>query len=86
MMNKEQSSRIKGFYDLPLEKRRQLLLQRGFLEGDELKDLINESGFSLDIADHMIENVVGTFSLPLGIALNFQINRTPCSLRYALYL
>jgi hydroxymethylglutaryl-CoA reductase len=29
---------------------------------------------SLDSADHMIENVVGSYSLPLGIALNFQIN------------
>jgi hydroxymethylglutaryl-CoA reductase len=74
-MGKEQkSSRIKGFYDLPLEKRRQLLSQGGYLTPQELKNLIGQDGLSADTADKMIENVLGTFSVPLGIALNFQIN------------
>ena len=31
-------------------------------------------GISYDKADSMIENAIGTFSLPLGIATNFRIN------------
>jgi len=31
-------------------------------------------GLSSEAADHMIENVIGLYSLPLGIALNFQVN------------
>jgi hydroxymethylglutaryl-CoA reductase len=31
-------------------------------------------GLSAEAADHMIENVIGLYSLPLGIALNFQVN------------
>jgi hydroxymethylglutaryl-CoA reductase len=32
------------------------------------------AGLSLDQADHMIENVIGTFALPLGVAQNFVVN------------
>lgn len=31
-------------------------------------------GLAPESADHMIENVIGLYSLPLGIALNFQVN------------
>ncbi len=33
-----------------------------------------ERGLGLAQADKMIENVVGMFALPLGIATNFQVN------------
>ena len=74
MSNKKQTSRLKGFYQLDLEKRHQELLERGYLTPEELGAFLPGSGLPLEIADHMIENVVGVFSLPLGIALNFQIN------------
>src|SRR5260221_5418350 len=32
------------------------------------------SGLAPEAADHMIENVIGLYSLPIGIALNFQVN------------
>ena len=41
---------------------------------DLLKDLKGEGSLSLKIADGMIENVVGRFELPLGIATNFLVN------------
>jgi len=74
MSHKKQTSRLKGFYQLDLEERHQELLERGYLTPEELGAFLPESGLPLETADHMIENVVGVFSLPLGIALNFQIN------------
>lgn len=74
MEKEKKSSRIKGFYDLPLEKRRQILIERGFLTLNDLENLDMEGGLPLDIAENMIENVIGRFSFPLGIALNFQVN------------
>lgn len=74
MSKKRLTSRLKGFYKLDLEKRQQELLDRGYLTPGELEAFLPGSGLSLETADHMIENVVGVFSLPLGIALNFQIN------------
>ena len=45
------------------------------LSQEELKILENSNGgISFDSADKMVENVIGTFSLPLGIATNFKIN------------
>jgi hydroxymethylglutaryl-CoA reductase len=74
MENNPKSSRIKGFYDLPLEERRQILREGEYILLEDLDSLIGEDSLTVDIADHMIENVIGTFSLPLGIALNFQVN------------
>ncbi len=68
-------SRLPGFYNLSLEERRSKLFETGLLTPQELAALTGESGLSLDAADHMIENVVGLHSLPVGIALNFVINR-----------
>lgn len=67
------SSRIPGFYRLKVDERRLKLSEH--TEGAvDLAALGPDGGLGLDAADHMIENVVGTFALPLGIALNFQIN------------
>jgi hydroxymethylglutaryl-CoA reductase len=74
MTKENQVSRLKGFYNLDLEKRHQELIQRGYLTPEELDALLPDSGLSLETADHMIENVVGIFNLPLGLALNFKVN------------
>ncbi len=74
MTKKGQVSRLEGFYDLNLEERHQELLKRGYLTPAELDTFLPDSGLTLETADHMIENVVGVFSLPLGLALNFQVN------------
>ncbi len=68
------SSRIPGFYNLTLEQRLEQLRQAGELSQEELEAFCGKGGLSAGQADHMIENVVGTFALPLGIALNFQVN------------
>jgi len=67
-------SRIPGFYNLSLEDRKTELARRAQLAEGELEVLCGGLGLTSEQADHMIENVVGTYSLPLGIALNFQVN------------
>lgn len=66
------SSRIPGFYKLPLEERRQKLAEE---IGVELATLVAPT-LDEETANHMVENVVGVYGLPLGIALNFQVNGT----------
>ncbi|MBI4760496.1 MAG: hydroxymethylglutaryl-CoA reductase, degradative [Chloroflexi bacterium] len=66
-------SRIPGFYNMTLEERRQKLADAAPLTPPELAAWTS-GGLSPEAADHMIENVVGLHSLPLGIALNFMVN------------
>jgi hydroxymethylglutaryl-CoA reductase len=42
------------------------------LEAEEISAL--HSGLTLEQADHMIENVIATYALPMGVAQNFVIN------------
>jgi hydroxymethylglutaryl-CoA reductase len=69
-----QGSRIPGFYDRTLAERLSELTQRVELSADDIAALSGQAGLSTVQADHMIENVVGIFALPLGIALNFIVN------------
>jgi hydroxymethylglutaryl-CoA reductase len=74
MTDSQKTSRIPGFYNLTLEERWSELTQRGLLASEDLAILKGESGLSLEQAQHMIENVVGLHTLPLGLALNFRVN------------
>jgi len=69
------SSSISGFYKLDPKER--LALVKGFagLSDEEAALLQNTGSLPLDLADRMIENVVGAFPIPLGIAVNFLINK-----------
>jgi hydroxymethylglutaryl-CoA reductase len=68
------NSRIPGFYNLSLDERHARLVQCGLLESEDVPVLEGGAGLSLEQAQHMIENVIGVFSLPLGLALNFVVN------------
>ena len=68
----DKSSRLPGFYKLSLEERVALVGEWAGLTGEERAVL--ERGLGPAQADRMIENVVGTCALPLGIAVNFLIN------------
>lgn len=67
------SSRIPGFYKLSVQDRVSMLSVRSGLPRAELA-LLGEGCLTVEQANHMVENVVGTYSLPLGLGLNFQIN------------
>jgi len=66
-------SRISGFYRLSVAERRELLRARAGLADEALAPLAS-GGLDLDTADGMIENVVGTYALPLGVAVNFRVD------------
>ncbi len=70
----KKSSRIAGFYVLPIKERQQKLVGMGFLDPDDVPVLSGEKGLSLEQADNMIENVIGRHALPVGVALNFLVN------------
>jgi len=67
------SSRIPGFYKLPLKKRRDTVGQLADLCETERATLQSEA-LTPENADLMVENVIGTFALPLAVGVNFQIN------------
>ncbi len=68
------NSRLSGFYKLTLDERRSKLASAAGLTPEDLSIFDSKGGLSTEAADHMIENVIGTFALPLGIGLNFQVN------------
>jgi hydroxymethylglutaryl-CoA reductase len=68
------SSRIPGFYNRTLAERLQALADRDELDQADLAALSGEAGLTPVLADHMIENVIGLYNLPLGVALNFTVN------------
>ena len=71
--SEKKTSRIPGFYKLSVEERLEKVAEFANLDEEE-KQLLLKQGLSLEIADRMIENVIGTFELPLGIATNFLID------------
>jgi len=64
----------KKFYLMSLAERREWLQSQTRLSAEDLRAWLPEGGLSAERADHMIENAVGVFALPLGIARNFVIN------------
>ena len=75
-MSSEKGNKRK-FYNLSVRERLARLRQETKLSDQDLAALSGERGLSVEEADHMIENVIGTFSLPLGIARHFIINGRP---------
>ncbi|MDC0069954.1 hydroxymethylglutaryl-CoA reductase, degradative [Nitrosopumilus sp.] len=68
-------SSISKFFEKSRKDRLEIIGDFANLSEDELNTLENmNGGISFDKADKMIENAIGTFSLPLGIATNFKIN------------
>ena len=62
------------FYNLSPAERRKWLTENNNIPSDLLSILSGEEGLDAQQADHMIENVIGVFSLPLGVAQNFVVN------------
>ena len=68
-------SSISKFFEKSRKERLDVVADFSNLSNEELEILQNgNGGISFDKADKMVENAIGTFSLPLGIATNFKIN------------
>ncbi len=68
------TSELKGLYKLPPSERLSQVAKFADLTYEETEILRKSGALSLEQADRMIENVIGTFQLPLGVATNFLIN------------
>ena len=71
----KKTSQISGFYKLTPKERIRHVKDFADLNDQEVKILQQTGALEMELADRMIENVVGAFSLPLGIAINFLINK-----------
>lgn len=69
----DKTSSISGFYKLSVIERRKKVAEFAELTDEEEKAISNASD-SEDVLDMMVENVIGTLQLPLGVATNFKIN------------
>jgi hydroxymethylglutaryl-CoA reductase len=67
-------SRISGFYRLSLVERRRAVADVAGVDFDELVQGLEQGGLDPAMADKIVENVLGTYGLPFGIALNARLN------------
>ncbi len=63
-----------GFYKLTIAERQKRIAQHAGLTKEELDTLSSTGALKPELADRMVENVVGAVHLPLGVATNFRIN------------
>jgi hydroxymethylglutaryl-CoA reductase len=68
------SSELSGFYKLPVAERVRLVKEFAGLTEDEAALLQRPSALGFDVANRMVENLVGVMPVPLGVAVNFLIN------------
>ena len=69
------SSRLPGFYRLSQDERRAALVEAGWMTSEAAAHYASTGGaLPADVADSMIENVIGRFELPIGVGANFVIN------------
>ena len=71
-----EKSRISKFYQLSIADRLKILRERDILTDENYKFLLSSTNMlSPEEADKMIENVIGVFSLPIGLGLNMMVNK-----------
>jgi len=68
------SSEYPGFYKLPVNERVRFVKDFAGLTEDEASLLEKPGALGIDIANRMVENLVGVMPVPLGVAVNFLIN------------
>lgn len=70
----EKTSEISGYYKLSVKERLEKLKEFADLSQEEIDTLSSYGSLTPDLADKLIENVVSTLELPVGVAPNFRIN------------
>lgn len=68
------TSSFSGFYKLTPAQRQAEVAEMCGLDSNDLALLNNTGGLPMDVADHMVENVIGVWGLPFGVGLNFMVN------------
>jgi len=69
-------SRFPNFYQMPIKERIKAVFERGLITEDDFQALKNQQQrLDIETADKMIENVIGVLGMPIGLGLNFSINK-----------
>jgi hydroxymethylglutaryl-CoA reductase len=68
------TSDISGFYKKTPDERLRAVKEFAELDNEDIKVLSSTGPMEMEEVNRMIENVIGTMPLPLGIAVNFRIN------------
>lgn len=68
------NSKYSGFYKLTVDERLNEVKEFANLSEEQIESLKDPTTLDINRADNMIENVIGRYTLPMGVALNFLIN------------
>ncbi len=68
------TSRFPGFYKITVEQRRLLVGEATGADASDIERALEEGGLDAETADKFVENVLGTYALPYGVALNVRVN------------
>ena len=73
-MTKTRSTRLRGLYKMKVAERRTLVAEAVGMPVAELGAALDAGGLTPETADKFVENVLGTYALPFGIAPNVRVN------------
>ncbi len=68
------TSRFPGFYKISVEERRALIGDATGADPSDIERSLEGGGLDAETADKFVENVLGTYGLPYGVALNVRVN------------
>ena len=68
------TSRLPGFYKVTVQERRALVSEATGATTAEMESALDGGGLDAETADKFVENVLGTYALPYGVALNVRVN------------
>ena len=68
------TSRFPGFYKVTVQERRALVGEATGADAAEIERALEQGGIDADVADKFVENVLGTYALPYGVALNVRVD------------
>ncbi len=68
------TSEITGFYKLSPREKLEAVKKFADLADEDVEIIRSMGGLELELANRMIENVIGAMALPLGVAVNFRVN------------
>lgn len=73
-MSQNKSSRVRGFYTKSRGERLEAIRTFADLDYNDVATMAKDNSLSFDLSDTFIENAIGTFPMPLGIATSFKVN------------
>jgi hydroxymethylglutaryl-CoA reductase len=74
MQTMARTSRFPGFYKVTVQERRALVGEATGADPNDVERALDAGGLDANTADKFVENVIGTYALPYGVALNVRVN------------